>query len=103
VVCLDETPNEQVRERCPIRRANPGSTERRKFGYTQNGTANVLTFLMVHTGSMDAAFPDASAGEHLIPALEAFPREHHRHSGVLLVLEGGGSRITGDTAVTFAG
>ena len=50
VVCADEMPNKQVLERCPIRRAIPGSIEQQEFEYTRHGTVNILTFLVVHTG-----------------------------------------------------
>ncbi len=90
-------PNEQVLERCPIRRAIPGSIEQREFEYTRHGTVNILTFLMVHTGRMEAAILEADDAVHLIPALEAFRREHVRLRGVFLVLDGGGSYFAGET------
>jgi hypothetical protein len=37
-------PNEQVLERCPIRRAIPGSIVPRRFEYTRQGTVTILTF-----------------------------------------------------------
>jgi hypothetical protein len=103
VVCLEEMPNEQVLERCPIRRAIPGSIEQREFEYTRHGTVNILTFLMVHTGRMEAAILKANDAKHLIPALEAFRREHHRLRGVFLVLDGGGSHIADEAVRYFAG
>ena len=53
VVCADELPNFQVLER-PIRRAIPGSIEQREADYQRHGTVNVLVFLVVHTGRMEA-------------------------------------------------
>ncbi len=103
VVWLDEMPDEQVLERCPIRRAIPGSIEQREFEYTRHGTANILTFLMVHTGRMEAAILKANDAGHLIPALEAFRREHHRLRGVFLVPDGGGSHIADEAVRYFAG
>jgi hypothetical protein len=38
-------PTEQVLERCPIRRAIPGSIEQRGFEYTRHDTVNIPTFL----------------------------------------------------------
>ena len=55
VVCADEMPNLQVLEREPIRRAIPGSIEQQEFEYTRHGTVNLLVFLVVHTGRMEAA------------------------------------------------
>jgi hypothetical protein len=103
VVCLDEMPNEQVLERRPIRRAIPGSIEQQEFEYTRHGTVNILNFLVVHTGRMEAAILETNGAEHLIPALEAFRRGHLRLRGVFLVLDGGGSHIAGETADYFAG
>jgi hypothetical protein len=38
-------PNEQVLERCPIRRAIPGSIEQRAIKYTRHETVTIPTFL----------------------------------------------------------
>jgi hypothetical protein len=54
-VAVDEKPNLQVLERCPIRRAIPGSIEQQEFGYTRHGTVNLLFFLIVHSGQMEVA------------------------------------------------
>ncbi len=103
VVCLDEMPNKQVLERRPIRRAIPGAIEQREFEYTRHGTVNISTFLIVHTGRMEAAILEANDAEHLIPALAAFRREHHRLRGVFLVLDGGSSHTAGATTRYFDG
>lgn len=103
VVCLDEMPNKQALERCQIRRAIPGSIEQQEIEYTRHGTVNILTFLVVPTGRMEAAILETNGAEHLVPALEAFRRGHHRLRGVFLVLDGGGSHIAGETADYFAG
>jgi hypothetical protein len=103
VVCLDEMPNKQVLERRPIRRAIPGSIGQQEFEYTRHGTVNILTFLIVHTGRMEAAHLEAHDAEHLIPALEAFRREHHRLRGIFLVQDGGGGHMAAETADYFAG
>src|SRR4051812_48165352 len=55
VVCVDEKPNCQVLERQPIRRSIPGSIERQEFEYTRHGTVNILAFLIVHSGRMEAS------------------------------------------------
>jgi hypothetical protein len=103
VVFLDEMPNTQVLERCPIRRAIPGSIEQQEFEYTRHGTVNILTFLVVHTGRMEAAILEANDADHLIPALEAFRREHCRLRGIFLIQDGGGSHIASETTDYFAG
>jgi hypothetical protein len=102
VVCTDEMPNRQVLERRPIRRAIPGSIEQREFEYTRHGTVNVLTFLVVHTGEMEATCLGANNAEHYIPALERFRRGHRKLRGIFLVHDGGASHIAGLTAGYFA-
>jgi hypothetical protein len=67
VVCTDEMPNKQVLERRPIRRAIPGSIEQQEFEYTRHGTVNILTFLVVHTGEMEATCLEANDAERYIP------------------------------------
>ena len=91
VVCTDEMPNKQVLERRPIRRAIPGSIEQQEFEYTRHGTVNILTFLVVHTGAMEAVSLEANDAEHYISALEAFRREHRRLRGIFLIHDGGAS------------
>src|SRR5205814_5411843 len=54
-VAVDEKPNFQVLERCPVRRAIPGSIEQQEFEYTRHGTVNLLFFLIVHAGRMELA------------------------------------------------
>ena len=54
MICADEIPNHQVLERHPIRRSIPGSIEQREFEYTRHGTVNILNFLIVHSGLMEA-------------------------------------------------
>jgi hypothetical protein len=53
-VCVDEIPTYQVLKRYPIRRAIPGSIEQQEFEYTCHETINILVFLVVHTGYMEA-------------------------------------------------
>ena len=83
VVCADEMPNHQVLERRPIRRAIPGSIEQQEFEYTRHGTVNILNFLIVHTGEMEAVCLEANDAEHYIPELERFRRQHRRAPGSL--------------------
>jgi hypothetical protein len=103
VVCTDEMPNKQVLERRPIRRAIPGSIEQQEFESTRHGTVNLLTFLIVPTGEMEAAVLEANDAEHYIPELERFRREHRRLRGIFLIHDGGASHIAGETADYFAG
>jgi DDE superfamily endonuclease len=103
VVCTDEMPNKQVLERVPIRRAVPGSIEQQEFEYTRHGTVNILTFLIVHTGEMEAVILEANDAEHYIPALKGFREEHCKFRGALLVHDGGPSHTAGATADYFAG
>jgi DDE superfamily endonuclease len=103
VVCVDEMPNKQVLERRPIRRAVPGSIEHQEFEYTRHGTVNIVTFLIVHTGAMEAACLGANDAEHYIPALERFRRAHRRLRGVFLIHDGGGSHVAAETADYLAG
>ncbi len=58
VVCVDELPNHQVLERRPVRRAIPGAIEQQEFEYTRHGTVNILVFLIVYTGQMEAVIVD---------------------------------------------
>ena len=103
VVCTDEMPHKRGLERRPIRRAIPGSIERQEFEDTRHGTVNILTFLVVHTGRMEAVILEANDADHSIPALAAFRREHRRLRGTCRVQDGGGSHIAAEAADSFAG
>jgi transposase len=102
VVCVDEIPNFQVLERDPIRRAIPGSIEQQEFDYTRHGTANMLVFLMVHTGLMEVVFLKANDHEHYIPELELFRKQHPELKEVFLIQDGGSSHIASETHRYFA-
>ena len=102
VICTDEMPNRQVLERHPIRRSIPGSIEQQEFEYTRHGTVNLLTFLIVHTGEMEAVCLEANDAAHYIPALERFRREHRKRRGIFLVHDGGASHIAAKTDDYFA-
>lgn len=64
VVCVDEMPNLQALERTPIRRAIPGEIERQEFDYTRHGTVNLLAFLILHSGQMEACCPAHKDAAH---------------------------------------
>lgn len=101
VVCADEVPNFQALERVPIRRAVPGHIERQEFEYTRHGTVNILMFLVVHTGQMEAVCLDSNDADHYIEALQGF-RHRHRLRGVYLVQDGGSSHVAAKTNGFFA-
>ena len=82
VVCGDEIPNHQVLERDLIRRSIPGSIEQQKFEYTRHGTVNILNFLIVHSGRMEARCIVTKDAAHYIKELERFRRRHHHFRGV---------------------
>jgi hypothetical protein len=88
VVCADEMPNRQVLERRPIRRAIPGAIEQQEFEYTRHGTVNILNFLMVHTGRMEATCLESNDAEHYVRALRHFRRTHRRLKGMYLIHDG---------------
>jgi hypothetical protein len=88
VVCVDEMPNLQVLERHPIRRAIPGFIERQEFEYVRHGTVNVLVFLVVHSGQMQALCPEVKDAAHYIEALRQFRRQHRQLRGVFLIHDG---------------
>lgn len=103
VVAVDEKPNHQVLERCPIRRAIPGSVEQREFEYTRHGTANLLFFLVVHSGRMEVAVEAAKDAAAYVRELRAFRRRHRRLKGVFLVQDGDPSHTAALTAAYWSG
>lgn len=101
VVCSDEIPNLQALERQPIRRAIPGTIEQQEFEYVRHGTVNVLLFLIVHSGRMEAACLVRKNADHYIQALQRF-RQRHRHlRGVFLIQDGDPSHTATATLVYF--
>jgi hypothetical protein len=101
VVCTDEMPNLQALERNPIRRPIPGAVEQQEFEYVRHGTVNVLLFLIVPTGQMQALCPQRKDASHYIAALEQF-RQHHQHlRGVFLIQDGDPSHTAAATAEYF--
>lgn len=101
VVCADEMPNRQVLERVPIRRSIPGSVEQQEFDYIRHGTVNILNFLVVHTGEMEAVCLEANDADHYVPALMQFRRNHRRLRGIYLIHDGGPSHISHSTREYF--
>ena len=102
VVCADEMPNRQVLERFPIRRGIPGSIEQEEFEYTRHGTVNILNFLVVHTGKMEALCLEANDADHYVAALRHFRRCHRRLKRIYLVHDGGSSHVAQTTQDYFA-
>lgn len=88
VVCADELPNFQVLERQPLRRAIPGSIEQCEFEYKRHGTVNVLVFLIVHTGQMEAVYLENKSAARYTLALRHFRRRHRHLRGVYLIHDG---------------
>jgi hypothetical protein len=103
VVCADEVPNFQVLQRRPTRRGVPGSIEQQEFDYIRHGTVNLLAFLVVHTGRMQAVVLEQNNAANYIPALEQFRRRHRWLRGVYLIHDGGPSHTAAATADYFGG
>jgi hypothetical protein len=103
VVCTDEVPNLQVRERDPLRRALPGPIEQQEFESTRHGTVNLLLFLVAHTGEMELTVRGANDAAHYLPALRDFRRRHRGLKGVFLIPDGGASPIAPATAAYLKG
>ena len=103
VVCVDEKPNCQVLERHPIRRSIPGSIEQREFEYTRHGTVNLLNFLIVHSGRMEAVCLGANDAKHYIEELRRFRQRHRWLRGVFLIHDGGPSHIAAATRADLEG
>jgi hypothetical protein len=101
VVCADEIPNHQVLERHPIRRSIPGSIEQQEFEYTRHGTVNILNFLVVHSGRMEATCVATKDAVHYIDELKRFRRRHHHLQGVYLIHDGDPGHTAGLTTDDF--
>jgi hypothetical protein len=96
-VAVDEIPNFQALERQPIRRARPGAIEQQEFEYKRQGTVNLLLFLVVPTGRMEAVVIDSKDAEHYVRALRQFRRRHRGLQGGFLIQEGDPSHTAGDS------
>ena len=90
-ICFNESPNHQVLERQPLRRAIPGSIEQQEFEYTRHGTVNMLVFLVVHTGQMEIVIEPRKDAEHYIDSLRQFRQRHQALNGVFLIQDGDSS------------
>ena len=75
-------------ELLPIRRSIPGSIEQREFEYTRHGTVNILNFLIVHSGLMEATCIETKDAMHYIEELKRFRSRHHHLRGVYLIHDG---------------
>src|SRR5918996_476596 len=89
---------------CSVRRILreiPSSIEQQEFEYVRHGTVNVLLFLIVHSGRMEATCPAYKDADHYIQALHQF-RQHHRHlRGVFLIQDGDPSHTAAATEHYF--
>ncbi len=97
VVCVDEKPNCQVLERQPIRRSIPGSIEQQEFEYTRHGTVNILAFLIVHSGRMEASCIETKNAKTYIQELKRFRRRHRHLRGIYLIHDGDPSHTAAAT------
>ena len=97
VACVDEKPNRQVLERHPIRRSIPGSIEQREFEHARHGTVNILAFLIVHSGRMEASCIEAKNAKTYIEELKKFRRRHRDLRGVHLIHDGDPSHTAAAT------
>jgi hypothetical protein len=102
-VAVDEVPNHQVLEHDPIRRAIPGSIEQQEFEYTRHGTVNLLLFLILHSGRMEAVVEEAKNAGNYIERLREFRRRHRELKGVFLIQDGDPSHTSGETGAYWAG
>jgi hypothetical protein len=103
VVCADEKPNFQVLERHPNRPAIPGSIARREFDYTRHGTVNILVFLIVHSGRMEAVCFDAKSAERYARELKAFRYRHRHLRGIYLIHDNDPTHTAAKTSAYLAG
>jgi hypothetical protein len=66
------------------------------------GTVNILVFLVVHTGQMEAVIVDKKDAAHYVQELERFRQRHRGLKGVFLIQDGDPSHTAGDTGNYFA-
>ena len=97
MVCVDEKPNCQVLERRPIRRSIPGSIEQQEFEYTRHGTVNILAFLIVHSGRMEASCIESKNAKTYIKELKKFRLRHRHLRGIYLIHDGDPSHTAAAT------
>jgi hypothetical protein len=102
VVCVDEIPNFQIKERRPLRRAIPGHIEHQEFEYTRHGTVTMLVFLVVHTGHMELEILESKSAAHYIAALQRFRRRHRHVRETFLIQDNDPTHTAHATAQYFA-
>lgn len=102
VVCVDEMPNLQVLQREPIRRAKPGRIEHQEFEYVRHGTVNLVLFLIVHTGRMEAFCLDSKSARNYTQLLQSFRRRHHHLKGIYLIQDNDPTHVAQWTTDYFA-
>lgn len=102
VVCVDEMPNLQVLEREPIRRAKPGMIEHQEFEYTRHGTVNLVLFLVVHTGRMEAFCLDSKSAHNYTRLLQGFRRRHRHLKGIYLIQDNDSTHVAQWTTAYFS-
>jgi hypothetical protein len=98
---VDEMPNLQAPECCPIRRSIPGSIEQQEFEYIRHGTVTVLVFLVVHTGQMEARCVARKDADHFIQELNQFQQRHRKLRGVFLIQDSDPSHTAAATEGYF--
>ena len=82
---------------------SPGSIAQREFDYTRHGTVNILFFLIVHSGQMEAACFDAKSAEHYVQELRAFRHRHRHLRGVYLIHDNDPTHTAAKTRDYLAG
>jgi hypothetical protein len=101
IVCVDEIANYPVADCKRHRRAITGSIGRKEFDCSSCGTANILVFLVVHTGVMELVFLEANDHQHYTRGLEFFRKQHQELRKIFLIQDSGLSHIAGETQRYF--
>lgn len=76
----------------PIRRAVPGSIKRQEFESVRHGRANLLMFLVVHSGRMQARCLECKDVKHHTQKLQQFQYHHLHLRGVFFIQDGDPTR-----------
>jgi hypothetical protein len=98
VLCLDEKPNLQARERrLPIESLPAGQIERREFDYVRHGTVHGLVRLEVHTGQMRAWCLERNNRACLRQVLPPVREPYRKLRRLHLIGDGGASHVAGET------
>jgi len=102
LLCVDEKPNIQVRERAkPTQSLRPGQIERQEFDYIRHGTVNLLASLTAYNGQMWAECLDKNDGEHFRPAVRRLLHPYGWANRIHLIIDNGSSHISTDTMAFF--